>query len=662
MKKNLFEWLYENEHYEINPHMIREIFKFYKLESNIIEQLDFCNYTTIKNLPNKELVPLKNYIEDNIELYLEQVVFKIENNKEETIASIALLLNNKKVSEENKKKIVQQKKGIAVENIEIVVDNNLWRMLIENFKVSPTWENILNYYEKVNEEDQNNKGLDETIVKYLNDEESVLKLPKQSKEISENEIMEEMIADIIKEKKISDITYEEIIIKLYNAVELNLEEISEKKLEIVIENEKLVFNIGEETVSYNKKRINQIKQRGFKSWIKYIFLNINSFIEFQNEYEMEESDYCELLTSELELSDKKRIISNLDIIKLSDESNILNIITNILIENNIIKLEEKEIAKILNSEKISLETKQIFIRKLDPNIFIEKLSDIEDEKLYNDLLNNRSIDISWENIITYYKKKKLTDYSQLDEAIVKWYNDGAIVKKLIESNLGTEKEVNSIIYGTITYENRIKDNLYIDLLKKLNDSWDSLFQEKINLKRLKLLIENEQLNLTQESIKMLKNSDLWLLLIRIKIEDFIKNMEKLAIESEEYLIILNDFNITINEKIKIIENIDNNYLEQDNVLVMKSLQLIVENVKLVTLSEEKIMILLKTNDKKIRKLKIKFLISQMKENDLENLKKYLEAIGEDRYSDILNNNEECEGLKGQEKIFYNKLKELGYKK
>lgn len=148
--ERLIRYIYETNSYEINLPMVGEIIRY--LSPTQYELSKKSNYTIIRELEDKRL---KEYVDSNIELYIEEIVTSETNTeeKQETIEDLMGMVNYD--VEISKKIILSQTKVFAslVSLIEIIDDENknavheIIDCLLEQEKVEIKWETIEEYYQ-----------------------------------------------------------------------------------------------------------------------------------------------------------------------------------------------------------------------------------------------------------------------------------------------------------------------------------------------------------------------------------------------------------------------------------------------------------------------------------------------------------------------------------
>lgn len=253
----IFSYFYEYSLYEIN---LENIMNILEIKCNLTEQEKVLSeiqlYTLIANKKD-ELKELKEYIDKNMQEFINNVILIEDSKLQESKEFLTKLykLSNEELSLEIKKKlIISQNEN--VEDIK-VVDKNLWSTLVKYDKVSPSWENILRYFEYCDEQ------IDESLIKYLNNTNnaSVLgknKLTDYDKTLDE-ESSKTLDTEIVMCQEIKDESFSLLINSLYSwSIIEKTENISDIRITTMINNNKLNFtreNIEELLKNHEEKVI-----------------------------------------------------------------------------------------------------------------------------------------------------------------------------------------------------------------------------------------------------------------------------------------------------------------------------------------------------------------------------------------------------------------------
>ncbi len=237
-------------------------------EVSEIIMLERQNYTIISNSKCKELI---NYITENINEYVKEVLLKLPDNKEESKESLIDLLNKSDLEKDLKVEIMK-KQETRINDISKVTDQELWRDILTHNRVTASWENIYKYYE-ILEGDE--KRFDNALIDFLNKELNYTDLSKEK--LDSNKDREEKFID-------------EFIKTLLLCVELKLESIKAlihsipyiyKDFENLLDgisSERMSYLIDLQKLGLTNKNITLLKDRYPDLEIKLIVRNIEVFL------------------------------------------------------------------------------------------------------------------------------------------------------------------------------------------------------------------------------------------------------------------------------------------------------------------------------------------------------------------------------------------------
>lgn len=354
-KKDLFEYIYENNFYKINISMISNIIKNITQEKDIEEKIKTKNYTTI--LEN-ELDFLNKYLENNINQYIEDVFLKLENNKNESSEILVKLLNNKELKLENKKKIIDMSKN-EILNLKVVNSIKICGYLFKTNMVESNWINLLVYYKK------SNKKLDHVIVDFINQKRNYQQLkelnPINFKDvINENEVVL-FVKNLFENNNISINAAQKIIESInWQYEEFAFKNMNENMLKLLIKENILLLSL----TTYNElKSINNLKN------IHILLLEYNEkeFLNNISEISFEKQDIIKIMNSnKLSLKAKGKFINAID----------FNILFNI---NNLETNNLKRIMDLLNGLGFKVKMLTKYVPELDFNEITEMLKTIGED-------------------------------------------------------------------------------------------------------------------------------------------------------------------------------------------------------------------------------------------------------------------------------------------
>lgn len=314
---NLFDFIYKENFYEINEVMIKLIIasKSKDLELNF----DESNYSSIQKSECSDLI---NYVEKNIESYIQNVFLKLKSNSKEEEDYLLKLLNNEKLSIRLKEKIIIPQE-LKISYIYDLNENEVAAMLLESSRITPTWENLIVHYENIEEK------IDESTLVFLNNVENVTELKKSKiPYIEENrKLIESLSSSIILSEEIKNENYNTLTnsIPFSFPQTLNFIELSYDKVEILIKNRRLIFK---------KENYDLIKDNFDKLHIKFLENYSEDYLANFNEYTIDGNDFNALIaSSEFLVNQKFELIEKCDESLISTIQNNINLVSDFVIAN-----------------------------------------------------------------------------------------------------------------------------------------------------------------------------------------------------------------------------------------------------------------------------------------------------------------------------------------
>lgn len=343
----LTDFIYENNHYQISFEMISFFIKLKSGKTDLAE-LKKANYTTLKLSNCDNLI---NYIENNIDQYVTNVLLKLEENTNETESSMLILLNNEKISFENKESLIENWNN-KISYINQINDIQFWDTIFIYSKISAIWNNIFSYY-KAHE-----NIFDEYLIDYLNEEENYTVLANQKLNPDSVEY-NEFITNLTTCNDISDESFSYLMISVpYNTNSWNFDNLSPNKITWMVNNKFLFLS---PTIYSNLKE--KFPQKHIELLEKYP----NEYIEKYAEYPIDKGDLQKILDSNIFSFETKvtLIIANENLIindkGLSEQS------CSILSKHRYIKLNEELLKSIIQYGK-SIDDKLIIFNNHIPEL------------------------------------------------------------------------------------------------------------------------------------------------------------------------------------------------------------------------------------------------------------------------------------------------------
>ncbi len=295
--KALFDYVYRNNHYKINK---ENILQMLEVNGGGIDMDAFHNknYGTIKNSGCSYLI---QYIDKNIESYIENIYLKIDTNIHEEETDLVDLLNNDDIRISNKKTIIEKTETV-ISDISKIDDKGIRVLILTNNKVEATWKNIY----KIR---QDHDEVSEDIIDFINVNENAkrLSLLPVTQEKDENGKMPciQMWKDILASPSLSIESFKLILSSGNISIKFfDFEETAKDRLEIMISRKQFVFE-------------NQIfdKLEEFHSLgLPYLENYKENILAFKDGFMFEEQHLTEIFTSEdYSVSDINSILDTYDI-------------------------------------------------------------------------------------------------------------------------------------------------------------------------------------------------------------------------------------------------------------------------------------------------------------------------------------------------------------
>lgn len=418
--KNKFSsYLYNNNCYEINFNMIKNI-----LESNEKDKLNISNYTLIMSSEKDEL---KNYINNEINYYIENVLLKSDNKLSEKEKFFLDILNNNEVDKENKIDLIEKSETI-IERIDSVDMKELWKKFIERELVNVNWLNVNTYYLY--------DGPEDVLISYI--ENNIEKFSEMSIDKSEG----------LTSKKLNDISFilieylsKDLLIKILDKLYILKSERNNFSYDKDISFENIKVLIKNDILKLTEKNLKNNNEELIYFLIKY---NIDEFINSKFKIIHNETEIINKIINEDHLEIKTRV----DLLLkrgyfLKEDLNIPIKLLYFIIVKEKNKINKNKIIKLLINQLENINTNDArlyFIHSLGKEY--KKIGTNKQARL--DVNNENKLllkKLKTEDIVTSYSVKQTKsygkhyrchthiyyDYNEFDknfEEILKEYNEG----------------------------------------------------------------------------------------------------------------------------------------------------------------------------------------------------------------------------------------------
>lgn len=264
---------------------------------------------------------------------------------------------------------------------------------------------------------------------------------------------------------------------------------------------------------------------------------------------------------------------NFTIIHFYECENLINYIEegeniNDYVKNVFLALDENTdeseviVLKLLNNEKLENDNKVAVIEK--ENVKLTTLSNVIDNSLWIDLFANNKLQPTWQNIYTFYLQY------DLEENIINYLNNFENIEELAKSKIFSSISADDIdkhkFIRDLILNNEITDKTYIYLCKSVKHIYNKLEINKIDESKINKLIEDKIITLSAENFDLLKeNSENGkILLIELNFKDYLSKKENIELEIEDYEKLLKSSKLTVENKIDLISEIDEDSLTDEN--------------------------------------------------------------------------------------------------
>ena len=287
--EELLEWIFDNCYYVINLPMLQNIVK--QKKEDVLNGLETANYTILRSL---EYPPVCEYIDENFEDYINDVVLQIPTNIYESEESINIMIQKMQADPDLCKEIIK-KEDVSIKDLsqcclEIVEEKGgeakwIWDTYLDTGKVIPSWRNVLFYFQYF--------GLTVSLQDFISAkiDELILDSVKETNTVFTEAIL---LQDF-------DISVYRKLIKIFRLENFDhsLSNFTREQVEALIESK--YFKISPEQYL-------DLKQYYPEQCLQFIILNKDDFIRQIESYELDETHVEELLDSNKLTENEKKVI------------------------------------------------------------------------------------------------------------------------------------------------------------------------------------------------------------------------------------------------------------------------------------------------------------------------------------------------------------------
>lgn len=378
-----------NNLYDLNSNMIKLFLNMKKID---IKDFKSKNLTIILN----NTTYMKEYVLGDFTEYYNSC-YSQEDSSEDTEESIDAILHNNNIDIEIKKAVVKNEKfdKYSVNELDLDIVNEI---ILED-KMDINYANIL-YISSRNENLPGN--LARHISKHINEYKN-FKLGKNKDKFNETDLN-----DFINKYIYSEFVSKEdlnILIKSFKYKVMKIEEINLDKLDVLINNNSIDFNVD---------NYDYIKKNYVIRLIDFIINNKKNFINNISEYDFSDISDILLQNDSFNRTDKMIIKSQINLTNLSSETLIQLMKEGVInTDNETINLKILDDTRISNNEKINLLKK--WLNELDKDI-----------RRGTEIIHNLQGNFVW---INSYKKSVTFDKDTIDEEFCKLLKEKKYIKE-----------------------------------------------------------------------------------------------------------------------------------------------------------------------------------------------------------------------------------------
>ncbi|WP_276168669.1 hypothetical protein [Zobellia alginiliquefaciens] len=412
--KKLFDFVYENNYYQLNDKNIVLMMNKYGLSKDK-KVKERYNFTDIVSSQSKHL---KNYVEKEINDYLRYTNSVKDAYIEENEESIIRIYNNKRLKEDIKFDFLK-KETIQISDLSEINEERDYPSFFKHGKIVPNWNNVSLYFSL------SENSIDDILIEFLNDTENHSTLSSDkiyAFKKNDDDLVEKLSVAIIIKEELTLATYAKLlksIPRLYSRwKKIEFEKLSQEKVQELIS---LQF------LGFSESNFSKIVKNYPKLLIKYLVIHQHTFSTKYDEktYPLTISQKEEFFESSLiskehkilvfEKLEKSEVISN---VNLSEKiGDVLSLYGYAKLDFEYLKsffLNSKSIEnriKLFNSNHHRLEdANSIKLIQLLPNPF-KKIS----EKQKKPTINKSTTNIEFVEILK--TKKLISSYKILDDKI-----------------------------------------------------------------------------------------------------------------------------------------------------------------------------------------------------------------------------------------------------
>ncbi|MBD0833732.1 YobI family P-loop NTPase [Aestuariibaculum sediminum] len=221
---------------------------------------------------------------------------------------------------------------------------------------------------------------------------------------------------------------------------------------------------------------------------------------------------------------------------------------------------EEALILLLNNKDLSLNIKDAII--LYSITSISDLSKIDEIEVKEKLILNESVNVSWNNVSSYYKSYET---KKLDSILINYLNKKNVYKELNKSSLSSineDYEYKKELTLSILNCNDLDFDSFINIVPSTPHTWNSLSFDGLDPNKVEWLIRSKKLNLTIENYDKLKENfvDFNILFIGLHFTKFIQSFENYELDEEDCVNLFTSEFLSSKQKVELFDKLDEEYI------------------------------------------------------------------------------------------------------
>jgi len=320
--------------------------------------------------------------------------------------------------------------------------------------------------------------------------------------------------------------------------------------------------------------------------------------------------------------------------------------------------DQKTLLYLLNDSSLTEKTKVQIIKNTITKV--AKITDVADTNLWSHLLSANKIAPTWDNLEEYFVHAEL----EIDDVLINFLNQEVNYNPLSQkyffySSVNEAKPNLSSLLEKLQACNELSDASYEKLIEVYGVIWGT-FPAITSLSEAKVsaFIKRGRLKLNKTNFDLLKTSfnDLYTLIIEKNFDGFMKSFETYSLDVPGIKALLATTQLTLAQKIKLINKIDLSFIDTNSELVRDINLLVVKPRDSAKLSQSLVEILIKHT--KNLDVQVSLFLGQLQNLDKVSAKTLLKNFIP-KIVDIFNNSNPTISMTENNVKFVNALERLG---